>query len=237
MRNPPWSRDEHIVALDFYLRYALSIPGKGSNEIAQLSAELNRLHASISDERYDNFRNPNGVYMKLMNFRRFDPAYTGTGLAHGNKDEEVVWNLYANKPALLSSLAQNIRNLSSTEQAIDSETIAEMGEEEADEGSVMTRIHRIRERNRSLIQKKKDHHFNNNGNLACECCGFDFGKSYGSHGDGFIECHHTKPVSELTPGEKTKISDLALLCSNCHRMIHRRRPWLSIDELRRTLNL
>lgn len=68
MRNPPWSRDEHIVALDFYLKHAPSIPDKGSNEITQLSAELNRLHASISDERYDNFRNPNGVYMKLMNF-------------------------------------------------------------------------------------------------------------------------------------------------------------------------
>lgn len=235
MRNPPWSRDEHIVALDFYLKHAPSIPDKGSNEITQLSAELNRLHASISDERYDNFRNPNGVYMKLMNFRRFDPTYTGTGLAHGNKDEEIVWNLYASKPALLSSLAQNIKNLTSTEQTIDPESIAEMGEEEADEGSVMTRTHRIRERNRSLIQKKKDHHFSKHGNLSCECCGFDFGEHYGTHGDGFIECHHTKPVSELTLGEKTKISDLALLCSNCHRMIHRRRPWLSIDELRRTL--
>jgi 5-methylcytosine-specific restriction protein A len=236
MRNPPWSRDEHIVALDFYLRYAPSIPDKGSIEIGQLSEELNLLHASISDDRYENFRNPNGVYMKLMNFRRFDPAYKGTGLAHGNKDEEVVWNLYASNPTLLASLAQNIKKLSTAESAIDPQSIAEIDEEEADEGSVMTRTHRVRERNRSLIQKKKDHHFSNHGNLSCECCGFDFGERYGSHGDGFIECHHTKPVSELATGEKTKISDLALLCSNCHRMIHRRRPWLSIEELRRTLN-
>ena len=67
--------------------------------------------------------------------------------------------------------------------------------------------------------------------LLCEACGFDFEQVYGEHGKGFIECHHTKPVSELKAGEKTKLSDLALVCSNCHRMIHRRRPWLSVSEL------
>jgi len=59
---------------------------------------------------------------------------------------------------------------------------------------------------------------------------------YGDHGDGFIECHHTKPVSELQVGEKTKLSDLALVCSNCHRMIHRKRPWLSVDGIRTLLS-
>jgi predicted HNH restriction endonuclease len=40
------------------------------------------------------------------------------------------------------------------------------------------------------------------------------------------------PVSTLRPGTKTKLADLALVCSNCHRMIHRRARWLTIDELR-----
>ncbi|MDO6522910.1 HNH endonuclease [Shimia thalassica] len=46
-----------------------------------------------------------------------------------------------------------------------------------------------------------------------------------------MECHHTVPVSEMKPGDKTKLSDLALVCANCHRMIHAKRPWLSIQEL------
>jgi 5-methylcytosine-specific restriction protein A len=188
MKNPPWSRDEHIVALDFYLRYAPSIPDKSSVEIQELSRVLNHLHASISDERYDNFRNTNGVYMKLMNFRRFDPNYSGTGLANGSKDEELTWNLYADKPDLLSKIASNIRKFSLETKGSSSEESE--SDVEAEEGSILTKVHKYRERSRSLIQKKKEQHLRTNSVLACECCGFVFGTKYGALGDGFIECHH-----------------------------------------------
>ena len=92
---------------------------------------------------------------------------------------------------------------------------------------------RYRERDPSLVKRKKDRVLAAHGVIACEACGFDFGKAYGERGDGFIECHHTKPVSELEPGGRTNLADLALVCSNCHRMIHRRRPWLSIEALKR----
>ena len=65
---------------------------------------------------------------------------------------------------------------------------------------------------------------------------FDFLVTYGKLGDGFIECHHNKPVSKMKLGEKTNIVDLALLCSNCHRMIHRRKPWLSVPQLKDLLS-
>jgi 5-methylcytosine-specific restriction protein A len=68
--------------------------------------------------------------------------------------------------------------------------------------------------------------------LACEVCGFDFKTVYGERGEGFIECHHTRALETLETESKTNVRDLVLVCSNCHRMIHRRRPWLSIDELR-----
>ena len=59
-----------------------------------------------------------------------------------------------------------------------------------------------------------------------------FAAAYGERGDGFIECHHTIPVRDLRPGSRTRLSDLALVCANCHRMIHRRSPWLTVEELR-----
>lgn len=128
-RNPPWTRDEHIVALDFYLKFAPNLPNKNSREIVELSEQLNALHAISEDTRYEKFRNPNGVYMKLMNLKRFDPSYSGVGLAHGNKDEEVVWQLYGNKRRELSELALAIltnsseltRNPISLPQIIDDE--------------------------------------------------------------------------------------------------------------------
>ncbi|MGI6472555.1 MAG: HNH endonuclease [Candidatus Methanomethylophilaceae archaeon] len=65
-------------------------------------------------------------------------------------------------------------------------------------------------------------------------CGFNFEESYGNPGKGFIEVHHNKPVSTFK-GELLidPVQDLTCLCSNCHRMIHRRRnSTLSVEELR-----
>ncbi len=46
----------------------------------------------------ETLRNPNGVYMKLMNYRSHDPRFTGRGrkgLSRGNKDEKFLWTQFA----------------------------------------------------------------------------------------------------------------------------------------------
>jgi len=103
------------------------------------------------------------------------------------------------------------------------------------EGRVLTRVHTVRERNRTLVRKRKEKALKEKGCLQCDVCGFDFSKAYGSIGDGFIECHHTVPVSELSGSTKTKLKDLALVCSNCHRMLHSIRPWLTVQALKSQL--
>ena len=71
--------------------------------------------------------------------------------------------------------------------------------------------------------------------LKCEVCGFDFEKTYGKLGAGYIEVHHKKPVSEGVRMTDLN-SDLAMLCSNCHRMIHRGRDhMLTIEELKKII--
>lgn len=62
-----------------------------------------------------------------------------------------------------------------------------------------------------------------NGQLACEVhnCGFVFQQKYGRLGEGFAEVHHKLPLSTLIGETKVKLKDLAVVCSNCHRMIHR----------------
>ena len=107
------------------------------------------------------------------------------------------------------------------------------------EGKLKERLHIARERERSseLVRQAKLLAFTRNGCLNCACCGFDFFAVYGEIGRGFIEAHHTKPVSTLHEyGEETKIEDLAMVCSNCHRMLHRRRPWLEMASLNQLLS-
>jgi predicted HNH restriction endonuclease len=63
-------------------------------------------------------------------------------------------------------------------------------------------------------------------------CGFSFAETYGNWGEGFIEVHHLRAISEGR--RKTDPSmDLAVLCANCHRMIHRKRDIaLTLEELK-----
>jgi 5-methylcytosine-specific restriction protein A len=82
-----------------------------------------------------------------------------------------------------------------------------------------------------VVEAKKKASLRATGALRCEACTFDFGLSYGARGKGFIEVHHALPVHQLRPGVKTKLSDLHLLCANCHRMVHAKRPWLTLDQL------
>jgi len=113
---------------------------------------------------------------------------------------------------------------------LDPERPSERGE--FPEGELKEKLHLSRERNRELVRQAKLLGRDQDGRLKCACCYFDFFATYGEVGKDFIEAHHTKPVSTLLEnGEETKIEDLALVCSNCHSMLHRKRPWLEMDEL------
>ncbi|MFS0556892.1 EVE domain-containing protein [Brevibacillus sp. 179-C9.3 HS] len=99
------------------------------------------------------------------------------------------------------------------------------------EGKIAFVLHKKRERNPKLIKEAKKLFISKHGRLYCEACKFDFQKVYGSRGIDFIEGHHTRLVSEMKEGEKTRVEDIAMLCSNCHRMIHRK-PLVTVEKLK-----
>ncbi|MCU5358372.1 HNH endonuclease [Bacillus cereus] len=104
-------------------------------------------------------------------------------------------------------------------------------EDDFPEGKEKFRLHRYRERNNKLVKQAKERFIQVHGRLYCEACGMDFERIYGDRGRDFIEAHHRKPISEMKNDETTKIEDLAMLCSNCHSMIHRK-PLVTVEELR-----
>ena len=73
-------------------------------------------------------------------------------------------------------------------------------------------------------------------NYICEVCAFNFLDHYGDIGKEFAECHHKNPLSERpremwTHAVTTTLADVAVVCANCHRMLHRERPALTIAQL------
>jgi 5-methylcytosine-specific restriction enzyme A len=95
------------------------------------------------------------------------------------------------------------------------------------------RLHRRIERNPLLVKKVKELH-----GFKCEACGFDFEKEYpGIEKNKYIEAHHLMPVSNLKGNKVSRnpMTDFAVLCPNCHRMIHRfSEPW-NLVAFRQTL--
>jgi 5-methylcytosine-specific restriction protein A len=67
----------------------------------------------------------------------------------------------------------------------------------------------------------------------CAVCGFDFLTFYGPIGEGFIHVHHLVPVGKIgAQYQIDPIADLMPVCPNCHAMLHRTEPALTIEQLR-----
>jgi 5-methylcytosine-specific restriction protein A len=236
-KNPSWTRDELILALELYFRVNPLHTSEKNSEIQKLSSVLNELPIHAIRPDGISFRNPNGVYMKLCNFLRFDPSYHGTGLSRGGMLEQAIWKEFANDKERLSATAQAIyeSRRAVTQEQVESEVFSD--DEEFSEGRLLTTLHKRRERNASAIKRKKESVLKRKGKLECELCGFDFEKAYGKLGSGFAECHHTIPLFQLNGLKPTRLNDLAILCANCHRMIHRTRPMLSISQFKNLILL
>lgn len=89
--------------------------------------------------------------------------------------------------------------------------------------------HIVRERDPKIVAAKKK----SAKSLACEVCGFD---SKAVYSISYCEVHHLKPISELAEGTKTSLADLAIVCANCHRIIHSQYPPIALETLRGRLS-
>lgn len=233
-RNPDWTIDELILALDLYFKLGSLPSNEDHPDIVALSRLLNRLPIHPRTHRQEGFRNPNGVYMKLCNFLRLDPTYTGTGLGAGSRLDEVVWNQYANNRDELTAMADIIKSKYKkiTRPSPNTEDAVNIDEDdEFPEGRIIKRLHTTKERNANASRKKKQYVLAMTGALKCEVCTFDFQRFYGDDGQGFAECHHKKHLQYLNREVKTKLEDLEIVCANCHRMLHKIRPWITAQEL------
>lgn len=85
--------------------------------------------------------------------------------------------------------------------------------------------------------------FTKDGKIKCKVCGFDFEENYGETGKGFIEIHHIKPIFSFTENDNEKtlkdaLKNLVPLCSNCHRMIHKKpKHPITLNNLKKIFKL
>ena len=145
--------------------------------------------------------------------------------AFQDKDENYIWSVietYLDKDFKIKPIIFNdlIAEDNASSDSISTRT----------EGGIKVRISKTIERSPKLRQEALNIH-----GYKCQVCHFDFELTYGKWGKEFAEVHHVKPLSDLK-GESCETNaktDLAVLCANCHRMVHRKKGiTLSLDELK-----
>lgn len=105
----------------------------------------------------------------------------------------------------------------------------------ATEGNRRLVMHLQRERNQTIVRNKKKHALSL-GSLDCEVCGFSFSRTYGEEAKGYCEVHHLLQLSEVETSTKTYIKDLAILCANCHRVVHLSNPPFTLSAVKSMLS-
>jgi predicted HNH restriction endonuclease len=89
-------------------------------------------------------------------------------------------------------------------------------------------------RNRKLVDDAKKYFKAKHGKLFCESCEFDFHLRYGVRGLDYIEAHHSTPIARIKAGTQLRVTDLKMVCANCHRMLHRP-PWITLRQLKKEM--
>ncbi|MGC4058465.1 MAG: hypothetical protein QM743_10175 [Chitinophagaceae bacterium] len=159
MRNPKWHRDEILLALDLYFD-----PNRGSIDarnpkVVALSTLLNQLPLFTSRPDEERFRNPNGVSLKLSNFLAIDPEYPGKGMQSYSNLDETIFHEFVHDQERLRQIAHQIRAVAANETL--KQDLAEIGTDDytddftVQEGEILYRLHKYRERNRKLVAAKK----------------------------------------------------------------------------------
>lgn len=229
-----WNADEIILVAAVVMTNDWKGFDERSDSARRLSALLRRAPFHPLSDRGEKFRNPNGVARKSYDIATSHPDYLGVR-TNGSHIDGLVLEQFLSAPGRMLTIARAIESAIVTGRSTDAVMLDEEDDVDPDasaaEGRLLLALHRRYERDPKLRKRKLDSVTKAGLPIACEACHFDFEATYGERGAGYIEVHHVTPLHS-TGATVTKLNDLALLCSNCHRMIHRSRPWITPSQLR-----
>jgi 5-methylcytosine-specific restriction protein A len=230
VRIPPWTYEELVLAVELIDRRGWVGANSHTPEVVELSGVLRTANFPDVDVIDDSFRSVNSVAMKLSNLIGANPSVDG-GLRGGPSEARIVAEFLEN-PDVMRSFAESLRVAAGVMRVPGEREIVPLDEEESravEEGGPSYVLTLRRERSGPLRRRKLQEVERAGGEILCEVCGFDFYKTYGELGHSYIEVHHRTPL-HISGQTESSLEDLALLCANCHRMIHRRQ-WMKVEDL------
>ncbi|MFF1318132.1 HNH endonuclease [Streptomyces chartreusis] len=241
MRIPAWTEDELVLAGALVVRNGWRELRTNDREVQELSELIRSLPIHTPAERaLPGFRSADSVSRKTTDFMTNHPLYAGKATRCG-KPTLLMIEAFTEREAEMLQAAQALEEGIASGQL---QLIPPQPDEVDDsgatvvEGRLLARWALARERDPKLRKLKIEQIRRLKRTLRCEVCDFDFARTYGDLGEGYIEVHHVTPLY-ISGARQTKLDDLACLCANCHRMCHKSRPgesWRTPAALREQIH-
>lgn len=128
-----WTREEAVLAFLLYCKVPFGSIHKRNPEVIKLASTIGR--------------SPSAVSMKMCNFGRFDPKLRDrgiSGLEHGSKLDEIIWNEFSNNGDSLVAEAALVTaqySRSTVSEQIDLSDLPDLPEGKTKERIVQMRLH------------------------------------------------------------------------------------------------
>lgn len=209
-----WDTGYCLYKNDFFIFCNVGVPGRtghdyGNRFVGDDLYWFAKQNTTLKQPEVQRLLNPPGfAYIFYRYDSRLPFTYAGTGIPISHQDTspvQITWQICEDHSELPSN------------------------KEEAHlyAGKLKSIQVNIYERNpvaRAICIKK-------NG-FSCKVCGFNFEETYGDLGKNYIQVHYVKPLAE-SPGEHelSPETDLVPICANCHSMIHKKKPALTVEQL------
>ncbi|MFI5819117.1 HNH endonuclease [Streptomyces rishiriensis] len=223
MRTPAWTEDELVLAGALVVKNGWRELRTSDPRVQELSDLLRSLPIHDADVlAMPSFRSPDSVSRKTTDFMTNRKPYPGKATKCG-KPTLVMIDAFTDREAEMLQAAKAIEEgIGSGELHLIPPQLDEVDETGASalEGRLLTRWALFHERSPKLRDQKIAQVRRGGGPLRCEVCGFDFARTYGDLGEGYIEVHHVTPL-HVSGTRETRLDDLACVCANCHRMCHK----------------
>jgi len=247
-RLPEPAREDHHNAIVFPLENKSFVMNAMDFEIIEeddVSATLaplrvSILHTDFEVDLQDRFAaiaaDMADVHKIAHNYPEIAKAIEAHGAAIATEVNSIDIRRTADSYIKAQSDHFGMTNVGSATNLITYESLPETDLEEeitGKEGRLLTRIHAYKERDRTFAKRAKRHFkARNNGVLHCMACDLKPESLYDDRGERCIEAHHKVPIEELQPDSIVRVDDMAMVCASCHRVIHSRKPCLTIEEVR-----
>ncbi|HBE68629.1 MAG TPA: hypothetical protein DDW52_10830 [Planctomycetaceae bacterium] len=199
------------------LEFQFMQPGR-----AMTSTELAEFHG----DRTDVGKPGNLVYGRLASLFAHELEFDTWPESHNSHWYRAISTWNGTGWTMRPQLAEALIDCGMVDRELDGLLLEEhVAEFSTTEGRRVLVQHLVRERDSSLARRKRE----SAESFACEVCGFDAEAFYGV---AYCEVHHKKVLGEAEGEQEISLDDLAIVCANCHRQIHRQYPALTVEELK-----